>query len=321
MELVILSGSAHPVLARDIAQRTDRRLGRVISARFADAEVDLQIGENVRDRHVVIVQPTHPPAEHWIELLLLIDAAKRADASKITVVMPYMGYGRQDRKDKPRKPISAALFPRLLIDTGADRLCTIDLHASQTQGAIRKPFDNLYFSAPLLEALGVRDWRRVVLVSPDTGGIPRCSVLAQKLGCPPIAFIDKRREKANISEVMNVVGNVRGREAILLDDLIDTAGSLVHAAEALLQKGATKVSACCTHPVLSRRSLERLAKAPLERLVVSDTIPVSPRKRERIGPKLKVVSTASLLSEAILRIHSGESLSVLFQEALSRLAE
>lgn len=232
--------------------------------------------------------------------------------------MPYFGYGRQDRKDKPRKPISAALMANLLVAAGAGRLCTIDLHASQTQGSVREPFDNLYFSAILLEHLRVPDWRRSVLVSPDAGGIPRCRAMAKHLNCP-VVFIDKRREKANESEVMRVVGSVQNRHAIILDDMVDTAGSLVHAAQALIDKGAVSVSACCTHPVLSKKSLPRLADARIDQLVVSDTIPISPAKRKRIGPKLKIVSSAPLLGEAIVRINSGESLSGLFEEALERV--
>lgn len=318
MELTLLSGSAHPELAQAVARHMGRKLGATTIKRFADGEIDLQIEADVRRRHVVIIQPTPPPAEHWLELFFLCDAAKRASAAEITVVMPYMGYARQDRKDAPRKPISAARMLNLLVESGASRVCTIDLHASQTQSAIDEPFDNLYFSTGLLRALGPRNWRRVVLVSPDAGGIPRCRAVAKKLGCP-VAFIDKRRDRANISEVMHVVGGVRGREAIILDDMVDTAGSLAQAAQALLKKGAQRVLACCTHPVLSPKSLQRLHDSPLEALVVSDTIAISPEKQRRIGPKLKIASCAALLADAILRIHHGESLSVLFEESLEDL--
>ncbi|MBI2552706.1 ribose-phosphate pyrophosphokinase [Candidatus Uhrbacteria bacterium] len=319
MELTILSGSAHLGLSRAVANHMGRALGETTTTRFADSELDVQIGENVRRRHVVIIQPTPPPAENWLELFLLMDAAVRASAAEITVVMPYMGYARQDRKDAPRKPISAAAMLKLLVASGANRVCTIDLHAAQTQAAISAPFDNLYFSTALLRGLGPRNWKKVVLVSPDAGGIPRCRALAKKLGCP-IAFIDKRRERANESEVMHVVGRIRGREAIILDDMVDTAGSLVKAAEALLAKGATAVSACCTHPVLSPKSIRRLAHAPLRTLVVADTIPISAAKRARIVDKLRVVSCAPMLGDAILRIHSGESLAVLFPEAREKPA-
>ncbi len=318
MELTIISGTAHLALAQAVARHMGRELGRTLIRRFADGEIDVQILENVRRSHVVIIQPTPPPAEHWIELFFLCDAAKRASATEITVVMPYMGYARQDRKDAPRKPISAARLLKLLVASGADRICTIDLHASQTQSAIDGPFDNLYFSTGLLRALGPMPWARAVLVSPDAGGVARCRAVAKKLGCP-VAFIDKRRARANESEVMHVVGKVKGRDAIILDDIVDTAGSLVHAADALLRKGARKVSACCTHPVLSGKALDRLAQSRLDMIVVADTIAIPPRKRRRIGPKLKVASCAALLGEAILRIHSGESLSVLFEESLADL--
>lgn len=321
MELTLISGSAHPELAKAIAARMGRPLGKTSCTRFADGELDVQIGENIRRYHVVILQPTPPPAEHWLELFLLADAAKRASATEITVVMPYMGYARQDRKDAPRKPISAARMLKLLTASGVDRVCTIDLHAAQTQSAIDGPFDNLYFSAVLLRALGPRNWSRdVILVSPDAGGMARCRSLAKRLNCP-VALIDKRRERANESEVMHVVGAVRGREAVLVDDLVDTAGSLSKAAAALRKAGARAVSACCTHPVLSPRSLTRLARAPIRELVVADTISVADDKRRRIGRKLKVVSCAPMLGEAIMRIHHGESLSVIFEESLADLLE
>ena len=319
MELTLISGTAHPVLAQAIAHHMGRELGRTLIRRFADGEIDVQIQENVRRQHVVIVQPTPPPAENWLELFLLTDAAKRASAAEVSVVMPYMGYARQDRKDAPRKPISAARMLRLLAASGADRVCTIDLHAAQIQSAVDGPFDNLYFSTGLLRALGPRDWSRVVLVSPDAGGLARCRAIAKQLDCP-VAFIDKRRPRANESEVMNVVGEVKKREAIILDDMVDTAGSLVKASEALLAKGASRVCACCTHAVLSSKAPVRLARAPLHKLIVSDTIPISAEKRARIGRKLIIVSCAPLLGDAILRIHSGESLSVLFPESLEDLA-
>lgn len=319
MELTLLSGTAHLGLAQSVARHLGRTLGATVK-RFADGELNVQIKGNVRRHHVVIVQPTPPPAENWVELFLLCDAARRASAAEITVVMPYMGYARQDRKDAPRKPISAAVMLKLLVESGANRICTIDLHASQTQSAVKIPFDNLYFSVGLLRALGPRDWKRVVLVSPDAGGTTRCHAVAKKLNCP-VAFIDKRRERPNESEVMNVVGAIKHREVIMLDDMVDTAGSLVHAAQAILAAGAKSVSACCTHPVLSPKSLTRLRHAPLRELIVADTIAISPEKRRAIGPKLKISTCAPLLAEAIKGIHSGESLSALFEESLEDLAE
>lgn len=319
MELTLLSGTAHLELAQSVARHLGRTLGATVK-RFADGEINVQINGNVRRHHVVIVQSTPPPAENWLELFLLCDAARRASAAEITVVMPYMGYARQDRKDAPRKPISAAIMLNLVVASGANRVCTIDLHASQTQSAVNIPFDNLYFSVGLLRALGSRDWKRIVLVSPDAGGIPRCRAVAKKLGCP-VAFIDKRRERPNESEVMNVVGTVRGREGIILDDMVDTAGSLDKAAYAILRAGARSVSACCTHPVLSPKSLARLHQAPLRALVVADTIAISPEKRRVIGAKLKIATCAPLLAAAIKGIHFGDSLSALFEESLDDLVQ
>lgn len=321
MDIDIISGTAHPELATAVAMHLGRTLTPTEIKRFADDEIDVQITSNVRERHVFIVQPTPPPAEHWIELFLLIDAVKRASAARITVVMPYMGYARQDRKDKPRKPISAARMPKLLIACGADRLLTIDLHASQTQGAIDEPFDNLYFTAPLLRMLGPRNWRDTVLVSPDAGGVGRTRAIAKRFDNSPVAFIDKRRDRANESEVMHLVGEVEGRDTVLVDDMVDTAGSLVHAAEALRKAGARSVAACCTHPLFSPKSLDRLAATTsLDTLVVSDTTKIPDEKRQRIGSKLRIASCAPMLANAILRIASGESLSVLFDEALDDLA-
>ncbi len=316
MELTILTGRAHPELARAIARGVNRELGGVRIAPFADGELDVQILTNIRQHHVVIVQPTPPPAENWIELLLLIDAARRSSVKEITVVMPYMGYARQDRKDASRKPISAARMLKLLMGSGANRILTIDVHSSQTQGMIDEPFDNLFFSAELLRHVPDVNWRRVVLVSPDAGGVARCRAIAKRLGCP-VALIDKRRDRANVSEVMHVVGDVRGRDAILLDDMVDTAGSLVKAADAVLACGARTVSACCTHPVLSPKSVARLRRSRLKTFVVADTIPVSHKKRKGIGRKLHVASCAGMLGEAIVRIHAGESLSQLFDDSLN----
>lgn len=318
MEMILITGRANPELANAIACHIGKRLGGTTIKPFADGELDVRILENVRRRHVVIIQPTPPPAENWLELIFLIDAARRASALEISVLMPYMGYARQDRKDAPRKPISAARMLKLLISSGASRILTIDLHAAQTQGSIDEPFDNFYFSAELLRALNHGNWKQTVLVSPDAGGMGRCRALAHKIGCP-VAMIDKRRDRANESEVMNIVGDVRGRDAVLIDDMVDTAGSLVKAAIALQESGAKKVSACCTHAVLSPQSLQRLAEAPIHELVVSDTVPVSQEKCHAIGKKLKIVTCAPMLGRAILRLHDGKSLSVLFGESLKGL--
>lgn len=319
MELKLIAGRAHPELAQAVASRLGRELTETTISNFADGETDVEICENVRLSHVVIIQPTPPPDSNWMELFILIDAAIRASAEKVTVVMPYTGYARQDRLGHKRKAITAALVLNLLVKAGANRIVTFDLHSGQGQGMVKLPFDNLYYSAGVIQALAPRDWSKVVLVSPDAGGLERCRSIAKKMECP-IAVLDKRREKANESEVLNVVGNVKDADVIILDDMIDTAGTLVHGAEELLKHGAKRVSACCTHPVFSEKAFDNLSKSPFEEIVVANTIPVSEKMREALGPRLKIKNCAGYLGAAIQCIHTGESLSVLEVDALSDLA-
>jgi ribose-phosphate pyrophosphokinase len=277
---------------------------------FADGEIYLQIQENVRGGDVFVIQPTCTPVErNLMELLLMIDALKRASAERITAVLPYYGYARQDRKDKPRVPISARLVAALLETAGADRVLTLDLHAAQIQGFFDIPVDHLFASPVMIEYFKRNPTAGITVVSPDAGGVERARAFAKRLNCP-LAIIDKRREEANIAEVMNVVGEVKGRHCLLVDDLIDTAGTLVKGAEALLEKGAIGVSACATHAVLSGPALERIEKSSLKEVVVTNSIPLSEAGKK--VSRIKQLSIASLMADAIRSIHEETSVSVLF---------
>ena len=308
--LKIFSGTANPCLAKEICASLDLELGDLLLETFSDGEVYLQFQENVRGADLFLIQPTCRPVDHnLMELLLMIDAAKRASADRITAVLPYYGYARQDRKDKPRVPISAKLIASLLERAGADRIMALDLHAAQIQGFFDVPVDHL-FSAPVMieyfKPLGVPD---LTVVSPDPGGVERARAFAKRLDAP-LAIIDKRREKPNVAEVMNVVGEVEGRNCLMVDDLIDTAGTLVKGAEALLQQGAHSVSACATHAVLSGPAVERIENSPLKEVVFTNSIPLSDEAK-RSG-KIKYLSVAPLLARAIQSIHGETSVSSLF---------
>lgn len=309
--MVILSGNSNPDLATAIGRELSLPLGRATCTRFSDGEVFVEVGQNVRGCDVYVVQPTCAPVnDHLMELLVIIDALKRASASSITAVMPYFGYARQDRKVAPRTPISAKLVSDLVSAAGATRVLSVDLHAGQIQGFFNIPFDHLFAMPLLLEHMRRNfDAATTVVVSPDAGGMERARAYGKRLGTQ-IAMIDKRREKANVSEVMNIIGEVEGKTAVLLDDMIDTAGTLVNAATALQKRGAKRVVAYATHGVLSGPALDRIMQSGIERVVVSDTIPQGPRI-ERC-PKLSVLSVAPLIAEAIKRIHHGESVSSLF---------
>jgi len=306
----IFTGKANPELSREICEHMGIELGRASVRNFADGEIYLQIQENVRGADVFIIQPTCSPVDsNLMELLLMIDALKRASAERITAVLPYYGYARQDRKDKPRVPISARLVAALLETAGADRVLTIDLHAAQIQGFFDIPVDHL-FAAPVMieyfKGLNVSD---ITVVSPDAGGVERARAFAKRLNAP-LAIIDKRREEANVAEVMNVVGEVKDRHCLIVDDLIDTAGTLVKGAEALMEKGAAGVSACATHAVLSGPAVQRIEASCLKEVVVTNTIPLSDEKRN--CSRIKSLSIAKLLAEAIRSIHEETSVSVLF---------
>jgi ribose-phosphate pyrophosphokinase len=308
--LLIFSGHANPALAREICAAGGEQLGKAMIKQFSDGEIYLQIQENVRGADVFVIQPTCKPVDRSLmELLLMIQALKLASAERITAVLPYYGYARQDRKDKPRVPISAKLVAGLLETAGADRVLALDLHAAQIQGFFDIPVDHLFATPVLIEYFKALSDDHGTVVSPDAGGVERARAFAKRLNCP-LAIIDKRREEANVAEVMNVVGYVRGRHCLLVDDLIDTAGTLVKGADALMEKGAASVSACATHAVLSGPAVSRIKASCLKEVVVSNSIPLS--KEAKACSKIKSLSIAKLMAEAIKSIHEETSVSVLF---------
>jgi ribose-phosphate pyrophosphokinase len=309
-EIKLFTGNANPPLAQQIAGYLRTELGEALISTFSDGEVQVMINENVRCLDIFIIQPTCAPVnDNLIELLLMIDAFKRASAKRITAVMPYYGYARQDRKTQPRVPISARLIADLLTAAKVDRILTIELHAGQIQGFFNIPVDNLYTIGVFLDYFKQTKTNDIVIVSPDAGGVERASKYAKKLGSS-IAIIDKRRDAPNVSHAMNVVGDVKGLDAIIIDDLVDTAGTITQAALALKEKGARRVLSACTHAVLSGPAIERINNSVVDELVVTNTIPIN-SKLEQCN-KLKVLSVASLLGEAIVRIHKGTSVSSLF---------
>lgn len=307
----ILSGTANPSLAEKIANYLGEPLGMIEIKRFSDGEIWLQILENVRGADVFVVQPTCPPVnENLMELLLIIDALKRASAGRITAVIPYYGYARQDRKDKPRVPISSKLVADLLQVVGVNRLLFMDLHADQIMGFFNVPVDHLYaspvFTSYILEHLNPD---KLVLVSPDAGGVPRTRAIAKKLACQ-MAIMDKRRVRANEAEILHLIGEVEGKDVLIYDDIVDTAGTMAKTAYALKEHGAKKVYACATHPVLSGPALDHIQNSPIELLLVSDTIPLSQEKA--LNSKIKVLSVSELFARAIRNIHDETSVSGLF---------
>jgi ribose-phosphate pyrophosphokinase len=308
-KLKIFTGNANPQLARSIAECLGKELGLAEVGRFKDGEISIKIHETVRGREVFIIQPTHKPtAENLMELLLLIDAMKRASAKMIAAVVPYYGYARQDRKTQPRDSIGAKLVANLLTAAGADRVVTMDLHADQIQGFFDIPVDNLRALPIIEEYIRSKDLDDLMVVAPDVGGVVRARSLANRLNCP-IAIVDKRRPAANVSQVMNIIGNVEGKTCVLFDDMIDTGGTIVNSAEALMKNGAKAVFACCTHAVFSGQAPELLQQSPLKEVIVTDTINIS---QDRMFPKLKVLSVASLFAEAIKRIFEEQPVSKLF---------
>ena len=310
--LIVLTGNANIELATEMSRELGLELGKAKCTRFSDGECFVEIGQNVRASDVYVVQPTSQPVnDNLMELLVMIDALKRASAQSITAVMPYFGYARQDRKVAPRTPISAKLVSDLMGAAGATRVLSVDLHAGQIQGFFNIPFDHLYAMPLLIEHMRVNlpQDDNTVIVSPDAGGMERARAYGKRLGVN-IAMIDKRRERANVSEVMNIIGDVEGKTAVLLDDMVDTAGTLCNAAAALRERGAKRVVAYATHGVLSGPAIDRLNASGIEKLVVTNSIP----QHERMArcKKIEVLSLASLLAEAIRRIHFGESVSSLF---------
>ena len=306
----IFSGTANPVLAEKICHHLNVPLGKALLGRFSDGEIYFQILENVRGADVFVVQPCHHPVDcHLVELLLMIDAFKRASAWRITAVLPYYCYARQDRKDKPRVPISAKLVADLLETAGANRALTLDLHAPQIQGYFNVPVDHLFASPVLTKYFASKNIRDLTVVSPDAGGVERARAFAKKLNAP-LAIVDKRRVDIDVSEVMHLIGDVRGRATLIIDDIIDTAGTLVKTAEALLKEGATKVYAGCTHPVLSGPAVERICNSRIEEVIVTDSVPLT-EAAKRVS-KIKVLSVAELLARGIHSIHEEGSISDLF---------
>ena len=308
--LKIFSGQANPELASEICHHLGTHVAEAMIRQFSDGEIHLQIQENVRGADVFVVQPTCTPVDrNLMELLLMLDALKRASAKRITAVLPYYGYARQDRKDKPRVPISARLVAAVLETAGATRVLTMDLHAAQIQGFFDIPVDHLYSAPVMNEYFRSQSGGDIAIVSPDAGGVERARSFAKRMNAP-LAIIDKRREEANVAEVMNVVGDVEGMHCLLVDDLIDTAGTLVKGAEALMEKGATGVSACATHAVLSGPAVPRIEASCLSEVVVTNSIPLSDAARK--SKKIKSLSIAGLLAEAIKSIHEETSVSGLF---------
>lgn len=308
---IILCGSASTALTASICEHLGIRQGRADVGPFSDGEINVQIGENVRGCDVFIINSTSPPAnDHLMELLILIDAARRASAKRITAVLPYFGYARQDRKDRPRVPITAKLVSNLIVAAGADRVLTVDLHCGQLQGFFDIPVDHLSADIVFAEHFGrqnIADW---VTVSPDTGSVHRTGAFARRLDMP-LVIVDKRRPKANQSDVVNVVGNVEGKHALIYDDMIDTAGTLVKGAKAIKDRGALSVTACATHAIFSGAAVELIEDSVLSEVLVSDSIHLGARAAE--CPKIKVLSIAPLIGEAIHRIHEEESVSSLFR--------
>ncbi|MBZ4688232.1 MAG: ribose-phosphate pyrophosphokinae [Clostridia bacterium] len=308
-KLKIFSCNANKILAEEISQYLGVPLGQAEVSHFKDGEISIAIDESVRGADVFVIQPTcYPVNENLMELLIMIDALKRASASRITAVIPYYGYARQERKSKPRDPISAKLVANLITAAGASRVIAMDLHANAIQGFFDIPFDHLLGVPILAEYYKNLELRDLVVVSPDIGGVTRARDLAQRLGCE-IAIVDKRRPAPNVAEIMNLVGNVKDKTVIMTDDIIDTAGTITNGAQALIDRGAKKVLACCTHAVLSGPAIERIENSPIEELVATNTIPLPAEKRLE---KIKVLSVAPLLGEAIIRIHEDLSVSKLF---------
>jgi ribose-phosphate pyrophosphokinase len=304
----IFSGTANLQLTQEIAQHIDLPLGQAEVKRFSDGEISIYIGESVRGSNVFIVQPISRPAnENLMELLIMMDALKRASAKSINAVLPYYGYARQDRKTRARDPITAKLVADLLTTAGANRVITMDLHAGQIQGFFNIPVDHLKSLPILANYFLEKGFSNGVVVSPDMGGVTRARELAERLQLP-IAIIDKRRPEPNVAEVMNIIGDVKGKNVIMIDDIIDTAGTITLGAQALIDKGAKDVYACCTHPVLSGPALQRLADSPIKEIVVTNTIPHAVEKLD----KIKVLSVAPLIGDAIIRIHEELSVSKLF---------
>ena len=310
--MMVFSGNANLALSDGIVKKLNMRLGMATVGRFSDGEIAVEIEENVRGKDVFVIQPTCSPTnENLMELLVMTDALKRASASRITAVLPYYGYSRQDRRSRSaRVPISAKLVAKMIEQSGAHRILTVDLHADQIQGFFDIPVDNVYSSPILLGDVWRQQYKDLIVVSPDVGGVVRARALAKRLDDADLAIIDKRRPKANVSEIMHIIGDVEGRTCVLIDDLVDTAGTLCHAAAALKKQGAVKVVAYCTHAVLSGSAMKNINGSELDELVVTDTIPLSQEAVD--SGRIRQLSVAEMLAETIRRIAVGESVSSLY---------
>lgn len=309
-EMKLFGGTSNPILTQEVCNYLGIEPGKITAKTFSDGEVQVEIGENVRGRDAFILQSTCPPVnDNLMQLLIIMDALRRASAKRITAVIPYYGYARQDRKVKPRVPISAKLVADLITIAGANRVVSMDLHAGQIQGYFNIPVDNIFAAPILLNYMNTHFRDNLVIVSPDAGGVERARAFAKRLDAS-LAIIDKRRDAPNVSQAMNIIGDVEGKTAVILDDMVDTAGTLTQAAFALTTRGAKQVFACCTHPVLSGPAIQRIEESPIDKLVVTNTIPLNERARE--CPKIEVLSVAELLGETIKRIYNSHSVSTLF---------
>lgn len=310
--IMVFAGNANKALAKDIVRHLNITMGRACVEMFSDGEIMVEIGENVRGKDVFVIQPTCAPTnDHVMELLVMIDALKRACASRITAVIPYYGYARQDRRPRSaRVPITSKLVATMIDNAGADHVLTVDLHADQIQGFFNIPVDNVYASPVLLSDIWRRKTGNLMIVSPDVGGVVRARAIAKRLDDADLAIIDKRRPKPNQSEVMNIIGDVAGRDCVIVDDLVDTAGTLCLAAKALKNNGATSVKAYCTHPVLSGKAIDNISNSVLDELVVTDTIPLS--ADAMACDKIRQLSVAEMLAETIRRMVTGDSVSSLY---------
>lgn len=312
-KIKIFSGNAHPALAEEICSHLSIELGKAVTDRFSDGEFNFSIGENVRGHDVFIVQPTCPPSDsHLMELLIMIDAFIRASAERVTAVIPYFGYARSDKKDRPRVPISAKLVSNLITKAGAQRVLTIDLHASQIQGFFDIPVDHLYAAPVVVQYFKDNPIENLIVVSPDTGGAERARAYAKRLDAG-LALCDKRRERANIADVMNIVGDVKGKNCLIIDDMCDTGGTICKVAEALHKAGANEISACFTHGVLSGNAVENIENSHLKKVIVTNTIPTGAAAQRLVdNGQIEVLSVAALLASAIRSIHDETSVSSLF---------
>tara|TARA_R100001143_G_scaffold63588_2_gene72786 strand:+ start:34240 stop:35172 length:933 start_codon:yes stop_codon:yes gene_type:complete len=306
--LAIFAGRSNLALSRAIAESYGTDLGEVTIKSFSDGELYVKYEQSIRGEDIFLIQSTPPPGDNIIELLLLLDAAKRASVKRVTAVIPYFGYARQDRKDQPRVSIASKLMANVLVEAGADRILTMDLHASQIQGFFDIPLDHLYASRIFIEHFKKNPIENLVVVAPDVGSLKMARAYSKKLGAT-LAFIDKRRPKQNVAEVMNIIGEVEGKRVLIVDDLIDTAGTITNAAVALKERGALSVMATCTHPVLSGPAFQRIEDSPIDELLVTDTVPL-----RKPSDKIKVLSVASIFAEAIQRIHTNETVSALFDD-------